>query len=198
MADTPFVVELRRRREDLSAQIALLVEKVRAIDTLLGPEWSVHADGDAVSESSADSGEPLRPRVSRRVPKSERTRARYALLETCRRVIAEAGRPLTRKQLFERIGLKDLDIPADDPRGYISALLWKAPHLVVHLRDHGYWLADSPYEPLGYTGDPTAPHDQISRKGPPVSGLGRLKTEDLEPPVEDGPSSEKGGNPWND
>lgn len=71
------------------------------------------------------------------------------------RIIEEAGEPVTRGDLYERLRGRNIVVEGKDPEQVLSTMLWRTRDSVpiVRLKTGGYWLADKPHEASGY--DPT-------------------------------------------
>ena len=66
-----------------------------------------------------------------------------------RQIIAVAGRPVSRGELFPRLRELGINIDGKHPQMVLSTMLWRMRDQVVRLAE-GYWLAEEPYPPLAY------------------------------------------------
>jgi hypothetical protein len=68
------------------------------------------------------------------------------------KLIAERDRPIPRPELHDLLKKRGLEVRGSDPLVTLSTMLWRAGPIqgLLHLRGHGYWLADKPYAPTGY------------------------------------------------
>jgi hypothetical protein len=53
--------------------------------------------------------------------------------------IREAGRPLMRRELFERLLADGIDIRGKDPEMVLSTMLWRSKDIIQRLPQGGYW-----------------------------------------------------------
>ncbi len=67
-----------------------------------------------------------------------------------REMILEAKKPLSRNAVFAGLELQNIFLKGKDPKMVLSTMLWRMPDKFVRLQGHGYWLADTPYEPASY------------------------------------------------
>lgn len=65
-------------------------------------------------------------------------------------VIEEAGRPLSRQELYETLSERGLTITGKDPLMVFSTMLWRSKNRIVRLRGHGYWPTNRSYPPANY------------------------------------------------
>ncbi|MCJ2077651.1 hypothetical protein MKK68_18685 [Methylobacterium sp. E-016] len=69
------------------------------------------------------------------------------------RIISEAGKPLTRSELFAALKERSIIINGRDPEQVLSTMLWRAQRdgaKIVRLKSGGYWLADHPHFESAY------------------------------------------------
>ena len=75
--------------------------------------------------------------------------------EAAREIIVGHGSPMTRDQLFKVLPDKGITIHGQNPPVVLQTMLWRMKDRVVHLKGHGYWPQDLPYEEANY--DPARP-----------------------------------------
>lgn len=64
-------------------------------------------------------------------------------------LISKAGRPLRRRELFERLTAAGVTINGKDPEMVLGTMLYRDDR-IVRLRNHGYWPKAVPYDPAFY------------------------------------------------
>ncbi|WBH15147.1 hypothetical protein [Sphingomonas radiodurans] len=64
--------------------------------------------------------------------------------------IREAGKPLNRREIADRLPERGLTLQGKDPDMILSTMLWRSKDRVVRLSGHGYWPADEDYLPADY------------------------------------------------
>ena len=93
-------------------------------------------------------------------PGAERTRTtgnpkKEVVAATARRIIEEAGQPVSRSDLFKELALRGLHIGGKDPEQVLSTMMWRTRESVpvVRLSSGGYWLSEQPHPASGYSPD---------------------------------------------
>jgi len=64
-------------------------------------------------------------------------------------IIRKFGRPLSRRDLFERLAKAGVEIAGKDPEMVLGTMLYRDDR-IVRLRGHGYWPKEEVYEPAFY------------------------------------------------
>jgi hypothetical protein len=77
---------------------------------------------------------------------------REVVADACVNFIREAGRPLSRAELFERLRDAGIQIRGKDPEMVLSTMLWRTKDKITRLKGGGYWPASEPL-PNSYVGD---------------------------------------------
>jgi len=85
-------------------------------------------------ESSAPADQPPRPKNPDRL----------FVAQQCVTYIREAGRPLGRRELFERLVADGIHIRGKDAEMVLSTMLWRSREVIVRLKEGGYWPAHDP------------------------------------------------------
>lgn len=93
--------------------------------------------------------------LSRRVMNPPRER----VVDEALSLIREAGEPLSRQVIFDKLQARGVVIEGKNPLMILSTMLWRTPKRIVRLRGHGYWPADIPYEPASH--DPAAAQREL-------------------------------------
>ena len=60
-------------------------------------------------------------------------------------LICQAGRPLSRRDLFELMPSVNIRLQGKNPEMILSTMLWRTKNLIVRLPKYGYWPADTDY-----------------------------------------------------
>jgi hypothetical protein len=98
----------------------------------------------------AMAGTPLPAELEQNKPEApaeggKRIRARNpdrrAVAKQCVKYIREAGRPLMRKDLMERLAADGIEIRGTDPLMVLSTMLWRSKDIIRRLPEGGYWPA---------------------------------------------------------
>jgi len=76
------------------------------------------------------------------------------LVPFIRELIQQRNKPLSRNTIFAALEGANIHLKGKDPKMILSTMLWRMPGQFVRLQGHGYWLAEKPYEPAGYTPSP--------------------------------------------
>lgn len=106
-------------------------------DKNIQPSENIHAEGmDGLQERSRATGNPKKEFVAAESLK----------------IITEAGEPVTRGDLYERLKARNIVVEGKDPEQVLSTMLWRTRDSVpiVRLKTGGYWLANKPHEASGY------------------------------------------------
>jgi hypothetical protein len=64
-------------------------------------------------------------------------------------IVRETARPLSRRDLFERLAASGVVISGKDPEMVLGTMLYRDDR-IVRLRGHGYWPREEVYEPAFY------------------------------------------------
>lgn len=147
-----------RQREELTAkvvdaerQIAELrdaVQKRRAeLTDIEGfiEQWYRLAGQEPPRDTGDDGVALVSPPVRRNINPDRDFVANKALA-----LIEAEGRPLSRRELFQKLNEADVKIYGKDPEMVLSTMLWRSSDRIARLRKHGYWPKDKPYPPAGY------------------------------------------------
>jgi hypothetical protein len=82
-----------------------------------------------VTDAPAEGGKRIRPKNP----------AKEAVAEACVNYIREAGRPLMRAELLEKLTEDGIIIRGKDPAMVLSTMLWRSKQAVTRLKSGGYW-----------------------------------------------------------
>lgn len=75
---------------------------------------------------------------------------RERVVEGALALIKDAGRPLSRAELFDGLKSMGLEVFGKDPQMVLSTMLWRSQDQVVRIKDHGYWPKGAAYKAGGY------------------------------------------------
>lgn len=78
----------------------------------------------------------------------------HEIADQAARLIEEAGRPLTRSQIVDKLRENGVHLVGNDINKNVGTILWRQKGRFVNLPKLGYWLADRPLPGLY---DPSAP-----------------------------------------
>lgn len=154
-----------RHRDDLAAQINKAQQQIeewrRSVaetDAFIAT-WRRFAGDDSDQDAPPPPPPPPPPAVEeephtprRRKPTNNSKKEDVA--EFARQLITDAGRPLSRAELFDGLTGLGLTIDGTDPQMVLSTMLWRMKDRVVRLEKGGYWLTEVPYAPEYYYADP--------------------------------------------
>ena len=110
-------------------------------------ESTAHSAGvDAVSSDNPVDSEKLERTRTTGNPKKE------IVAEEARKLIQEAGEPLSRADLYKRLCDRGIVIEGKDPEQVLSTMLWRTRNVVpiIRIPGGGYWLAGVPHEASDY------------------------------------------------
>lgn len=85
--------------------------------------------------------------------KATKNSKKEEVAEFARQLITDAGRPLSRAELFDGLTSLGLTIEGTDPQMVLSTMLWRMKDSIVRLEKGGYWLAEKPFEAEHYYAD---------------------------------------------
>jgi hypothetical protein len=128
---------LKRKRE-IELEIAKIDQFIEAYELFSGTKVvqdEMISPPDPVENKSAMKG-------SLTVSRVRNSPARIA--DIAARVILDAGRPLARGELVERIEKHGITIKSDDKPRYVGTILWRNAHRFMNIEGEGYWLKDRP------------------------------------------------------
>lgn len=165
MPDTALQNAERRRDEfavkinAAQAQIDDWRREIKRIDQFI-QDWHLFAgtaDGGSEPEQEATVVDPdTAPAAKRTTGNSDKE----AVARVARLLIEAEGKPIPRDELLLRLRERGLVIEGSQPETVLSTMLWrmKDKAKIVHIRRHGYWLADQAYGEGSYypdvNGDP--------------------------------------------
>lgn len=69
---------------------------------------------------------------------------RVFVTESCVGIINEAGRPMSRSELFQKLAERGIHIHGKDPEMVLSTMLWRGRDKIQRLSTGGYWPANEP------------------------------------------------------
>lgn len=151
MSDTAIknAIEQRERLEkEISVLERDLVRKKSELEQTKSfiQAWHAFADKDSQTQFLDLIDVPVTSKTHKKPqnPKKEFVAARAA------EIIAAAGRPMPRAELFKALEQKGIVLKGANPEMVLSTMLWRCPDVIVRLPPHGYWLADTPYPRAGY------------------------------------------------
>ncbi|WP_375598313.1 hypothetical protein [Devosia sp. Naph2] len=138
--------------DKLIHRVESLVAALQQVKSAQDTEARIRNDESAASENYAlvhDLDPPARN------PKKEE------VAKVAREIIEEAGHPLNRGDLFQRLQSKGIDLQGANPQMVLSTMLWRAGEKagIVRLKRSGggYWLKERPWPDAGY--DPESVFD---------------------------------------
>lgn len=151
--------QLNQRVHDLRAELKTVDEWIAGWHRFAGTSQS----GEEFSSPSAEHSQNISAVLVGETgdkPSSERTRTtgnpkKEVVAATARRIIEEAGQPVSRSDLFKELALRGLHIEGKDPEQVLSTMMWRTRESVpvVRLPSGGYWLSEQPHPASGYTPD---------------------------------------------
>ena len=71
------------------------------------------------------------------------------LKDLAKKVILEAGHPLTRGQIVQAIEAQGYTIPGNDKPQHVGTVLWRFKDEMPNITGRGYWPKDKPIPPSG-------------------------------------------------
>lgn len=130
----------------------LLRQELEKIDNFLGLYRELVGTEAVQNEPSGNSTdvENLRSRGRKRTPG---TVSPSDLGPMIRRILSEHGRPMTRSQLLEALGERDVKVAGEDKAKYLGTILWRMREAFVNLDGFGYWPRDLDYVEAAYSAE---------------------------------------------
>ena len=146
---------LKVRAEGLASQVrALASEWDRAREQLQEIEGFIR-----MWHQLAGTEEPESQRQtiqSRSLDQVKRVRSvnppREFVAKACAAFIVEAGRPLSRIELFQSLSRDGIEIRGKHPEMVLSTMLWRSEDTITRIKGGGYWPAGKPL-PIGQARD---------------------------------------------
>ena len=135
-----------KRLDELQKEVAPLKEFV---DLYRRTRHQLGLDGIEAQETNSEPSTKLKPKkrvlirkkpsaITRTSPRPEEVVA-HAIV-----VLSEAGRPLSRRQIYDRLAAKGVRVEGSDPIKALGTMLWRANKRLVQLDGFGYWIKDRP------------------------------------------------------
>jgi hypothetical protein len=72
------------------------------------------------------------------------------VVEMCLALIRDAGKPLSRRELFEALAARGITISGKDPEMVLSTMLWRSQGKIVRLQGFGYWPREKDFPDGAY------------------------------------------------
>lgn len=158
----------RKRRDELQSELKSLsdfIEMYQRTRHLLGMdsrEQTVNSEPDTSAlnapprESPATLPHDAEPAKRTRVTSNPKP---AEVIRGAKEILLEMRRPLSRKELHERLWEHGLEVKGADPVKTLGTILWRAKEDMVSVKD-GYWVNGEPLPEYGY--DPRYVHVQPS------------------------------------
>lgn len=162
---------IQQRSEELRARASVVDSWVRAWYEFAGTTEHAVESADALSEQDEYIQDSVDAKPESVDSGSERARAtgnpkKETVAAEALKIIMEAGEPVARGDLYERLKTRNIIVEGKDPEQVLSTMLWRTRETVpiVRLRTGGYWLAQKPHEASGY--DPSSPVTSNEHRSP--------------------------------
>lgn len=126
------VKQLLKARHALDAKLAKAQEVRESLRQFLSD------GGPAGSKTKATSLSELAVKKKKRFRKGSQT---AEVIARSKAILKEAGRPLDRGDLLERISATGFQITTTEPSRFIGRTLWESEDF-IHIPKQGYWLAE--------------------------------------------------------
>jgi hypothetical protein len=141
--------------ENAMKRLAILREEVARVEQFIRDYHAFSlADSLSVTDLMNDhtvdgnvSGEPDALSVDKYWPEGKKMRP-DEIARLIERVIREVGQPMTRGQLVEALGRRDVDMAAADKARYIGTIIWRHKAVFKNIEGRGYWLRGEPVPAL--------------------------------------------------
>jgi len=119
---------LRQQNALLSVELNNLNEFIRMWHDMAGIPAPLHV---APLEIQLDSERRKRPKNPNKTD----------IARTCVEYIRKAGRPLSRKELFDQLKMDGIIVRGKNEEMVLSTMLWREKEIIQRLRSGGYWPA---------------------------------------------------------
>lgn len=126
------LAEIRAEAEEIERFIAMYARFEGEID--LHPKPQSHPVNYQEPEPVDNGDNPPEEGRNRLSPRE--------LATAMKRIIGEAGRPMTRGKIVETLELCGIEIPAKDKSRYIGTIAWRNDKIFANVPGRGYWLND--------------------------------------------------------
>ena len=130
---------LRSRRIELVEEFEKVSEFVRTWYEMAGIKRPVSKPNSSAKLSQEQPATP----VHRRPTNTNRTDVAHKSVE----YIRDEGRPLLRREIYERLQRDEIVIHGKDPLMVLSTMLWRSKDIVRRLKGGGYWPVGDPVTP---------------------------------------------------
>lgn len=167
---------LRQQLQDLKRQVDVVEGEIRQADYFIRL-WQGYADGSfKVAVTPSDKSTGVASPVSRARPQSPGNIAKKkvwspsvnpkkeVVAEVARQLILEKGMPVPRRELYELLKARGIEIVGSPGVTVMSTMLWRMRDRVRYLDRVGYWLPEKPWPPSDRTNageegdDPASPN----------------------------------------
>ena len=144
---------------DRNRALALAEELKKQLDRIdqFIADYELFSAGDQEVDDPVRWESIFRNEVSLPLPRSSlakpsRNSKKEEVSAASRKLIQEAGVPISRSSLLALLLKEGLVIGGAAPETVLSTMLWrtKSTHGVIHLRNVGYWLKELPFQPASY------------------------------------------------
>ncbi len=144
--------QLAHRLSEIKSQIAALEQEAMVIqDDLMITEHFMHVWHRAHNMQGPMANNLARlswdTNNQRKRPKNP---PREFIVEMSLKLIEDAGRPLNRQQLFDRLAAHGVHVFGKDPQMVLSTMLWRSQDQIVRLPEFGYWPKERAFPPARY------------------------------------------------
>ncbi|MER9865101.1 hypothetical protein [Mesorhizobium sp. M0185] len=146
--------------ERLEGEARVWRDRIAMADQFID-QWNAFASGEAVNPVDSVSAEENKPAPSTAKRNVIRNSKKEDVAEAARAIIRDRNEPVSRTDLFKALTERGLTIAGTDPEMVLSTMLWRMRDRVARLKGGGYWLADIPYEPAGYSPETSTDNDQM-------------------------------------
>jgi hypothetical protein len=166
------LINAEKRRDEIAAEINKKNQEIEVLRKDLSvvekfiADWHMFADnpigtGVIRTRKTPDTGHgPVNTersmldlgREADSPPKTRKNPDRAVVGKHAMDIILEAGEPVPRRELFEKLATRGVHISGKDPEMVLSTMMWRMPQDFIRLHGHGYWLRELPYLPANYEG----------------------------------------------
>lgn len=140
--------EVEERLQRLSRELRTLQDAIKRAEAEYNQVCGRIAVLKEIAASESASNEHKARTARHKAPTTNPSRGEVA--DHALALIRDAGHPLPRTELYERLTSNGLKLEGKDPLMVFSTMLWRERSRVARIRGHGYWPADQPYPPADY------------------------------------------------
>lgn len=166
------------RKKKLLAEVTDIDDQIGHVDRFI-KAWHSFAENDPeLPVENIDEQIQNKESASQNLAKKVTNSRKEVVAEAAREIIRGRGAPVGRSELFVELKQRGLTIGGSNPEMVLSTMLWRMRDRIARVKGGGYWLADVPYESVGY--NPVMANDMDSVSNTPAGEIADPDTAEAE------------------